>query len=163
MERITLSPDPLNFLASLVGDVLDGLTVMELWAGEAKVTDRLLSEGASRALCVDPEPPEDRVERDEIVWIPTDPMNVLGEDRGDDVGLVHVAVPEDVETTVKDVLETLPRTKYLERNCLVVLAERPYDRVQLSNFDQFEEIDTRRFDDLQLTVTQMIDPMAAGF
>ncbi len=157
--RMVPSPDGLNFLASLLKDVLDGLTLLDLWAGRGQVSDRLLDEGASRALCVDPEPPEDRIERDEMIWIPTDPLSVLSEDRGDDVGLVYSAAPDEADFTNRDVLNGLKETRFLERNCLVILAERPFNRTQLQNFKLFEEIESRKVGDVQLTVAQMIDPM----
>lgn len=154
------TPDRLlNALMDRVKGVLDGLTVVELYAGRGRVSDRCLKEGADRAVCVDPEPPEDRLEREHMVWITMDPLDFFGEPRVEGVGLVYSRPPFGSRLN-PEVVEQLPGAPGLETNCLVVLEDPAWNPTRMEDVPFLTLIDEIRVDDLRLVLSQMVDPMA---
>lgn len=160
-ERRPTPDNALNALSDLLRDVLEGLTVVELFAGRGRVSKRFLQEGAQRAVCVDAEPPADRGEAEGLIWLEMDVMDFLGEQRVRDVGLIYSAPPYGSEWN-KNVLQTLPELTILQRNCLVLLEEATWDHTSMREFSRFEVVETFEFNDTRITVTQMVDPMEPG-
>jgi len=148
--------DALNALSDLLGDVMEGLTMVELYAEGATVSDRFLTEGVERAVCVNAEPPEDRLERDGLVWLPMDPVDFLEEERVKDVGLVYSSPPYDSELN-KEILNLLPDSPIIAENCLVILEEATWSHTRLEDYGRYQTIESYRFDEVKISVTQMIE------
>lgn len=155
-ETIPTPDNALNALSELLRDILEGLTVVELFAGSGRVSQRFLQEGAAKAVCVDDEPPEDHVEMDGMVWITMDVMDFLEQDRVQDIGLVYSAPPYGSDYNRK-VLERLPSLESLQKNCLVILEEPTWHQTPLKEFPGFEEVETFQFKETKITVTQMVE------
>lgn len=153
-------PDALNALADLLGDVLEGLTMVELYARRGTVSNRFLTEGVERAVCVGKESSEDRIEADGLVWIPMDPVDFLDEERVQDVGLVYSSPPYDSELN-KDILNALPDSPIIAQNCLVLLEEATWNHTRIEDFGRYQPIESYRFDEVKITVTQMLDEPVA--
>jgi 16S rRNA G966 N2-methylase RsmD len=149
-------PDALNALADLLEDVLEGLTMVELFARRGTVSSRFLSEGVERAVCITEDPPEDRAEQEGLVWLPMDPVDCLSEQRVQNVGLVYSKPPYESEKN-KEVLEKLPDSPMIAENCLVILEEATWSHTRIEDFGQYQKIEDYEFDDVKITVTQMLD------
>lgn len=158
-ERPKTPPDALNALSDLLGDVLGGLTMVELYPRDAAISIRFLTEGVDRAVCVTEEPPEERPDEDGLVWLPMDPVEFLNEERVKDVGLVYSAPPYDSDLN-KDILNALPTSPIITENCLVILEEATWSHTRIEDFGRYQTIETYEFDDVKITVTQMLDEPA---
>jgi 16S rRNA G966 N2-methylase RsmD len=145
----------LNAIANLLGEVLDGLTIVELFAGSGRVGKRLLKEGAKTAVCVDSNPAEGHAEDDSMVWIKMDALQFLEEERVRNVGLVYSAPPPG-EDYNRRVLELLPQLESIENNCLVILEEPTWDHTPLQNYPRYALIEDYEFGTTRIAVTQLI-------
>lgn len=138
--------------------MLEGLTIVELFAGRGKVSERLMNVGAEQAVCVDDDPPEDKIEMDGIVWIPLDVFDFLSEERVQEVGLVYSAPPYGSDLN-RDVLGDLKAAPFLEKNCIVIIEEATWDHTNMKNFETFEVIEDREFGETRIVITQMVSAM----
>lgn len=154
------TPDrALNSLMDRLQGILDGLTAVELYAGRGRASARLLKEGAGQAVAVDPDPPEDRLERDGLVWIRMDPLEFFDEPRVQKVGLVYSRPPFG-EGLNREVLERLPAAPNLQANCLVILEEPAWNPTRVEDYPFLEPIDEIRVDEARVVLTQMVSPAA---
>ncbi len=145
----------LNAIASLLKEVLDGLTIVELFAGSGRVGKRLLKEGAKTAVCIDSSPPEEHAKGESMVWIKMDALQFLEEERVRNIGLVYSAPPPG-EDYNRRVLELLPRLENIENNCLVILEEPTWDHTPLQNYPSYSLIENYEFGTTRIAVTQLI-------
>lgn len=151
------TPDnALNALSSLLGDIVDDLTVVELFSQTGSPSKRFLREGASQAVCVAEEFPEEAIETEGLVRIPMDPLEFLDEQRVQDVGLVYSVPPYDSEDN-KAILEKIPNSQVIASNCLVILQEATWNHTRIEDFGYYSPIETYRFDTIQISVSQLLD------
>jgi len=158
-HSFTTPPNALNALADLLGDIIDQLTVVELFSRGGSVSKRFLQEGAERAVCVAEDPPDEKIEMDGLIWLPMDPLEFLQEQRVQDVGLIYSTPPHDTEFN-KEVLTLLPDSPIVAQNCVVILEEATWSHTRLDDYGRFSSIETYRFDDVHIAVTQMIETPA---
>lgn len=150
------TPDrALNALENLLGDVLEDLRVVHLFAGDGSVARRLLNAGARQAVCVEPDPPGSKLDAEGMVWIEMDPLEFFEEERVPDVGLVYVSAPEGTDLN-REVLEQLPRARNLVENCLVLVQEPTWNKLLLDNFPTYELIEDLEYTGTRIAVTQMV-------
>ncbi len=148
----------MNALADLLKDVLDGLTMVELYSKGGAISQRLMKVGVEKSVCVAKEPPEERVEQDKIIWVPMDPVKFMDEERVQDVGLIYSSPPEGVDQN-REVISRFRSAKMLAPNCLVVLEEPAWSYTKLDDYNFFEEIDVSDYDRTKITVAQMVSAM----
>lgn len=141
----------------MLKEILDGLTMVELFSKGGLVSQRFLNAGAERAVCVAEDPPEDKTEADGIVWLPMDPVEFMEEERVRDVGMVYSSPPDGADQN-REIIERLQSAKILENNCLIVLEEPAWNYTKLDDYAFLEEIDVSDYDRTKITVCQMISP-----
>lgn len=149
----------LNSLTNLLKDVLDGLTMVELFSKSGLVSQRFLNAGADKAVCVAEEPPEDKRDDEGIVWLPMDPVEFMEEERVQGVGMVYSSPAEGADDNRK-IIERLQSATILEDNCLVILEEPAWNYTKLDDYQFLEEIEVSDYDRTKITVCQMVSPMA---
>lgn len=148
----------LNALTNLLKDILDDLTLVELYSKGGTVSKRFLNQGASKAVCVTEDPPEDKVETEGLIWLPMDPVDFMEEERVQDVGLIYSSPPEGADENRK-ILERLLKAQILEDNCLVILEEPAWNYTKLDDYKFLEEIEVSDYDRTKITVCQMVSAM----
>lgn len=129
---------------------------MELFSKGGTVSQRFLSSGADKAVCVAEEPPQDRIEDDGIIWLPMNPVEFMEEERVRSVGLVYSSPPDGADRN-REIIDRLQSAKILEENCLVVLEEPAWNYTKLDDYQFLEPIDVSDYDRTKITVCQMVN------
>lgn len=158
-EREPTPERALNALTNLLKDVVEDLTMVELFSKGGTVSQRFLNIGTKRAVCVNEDPPEDAVEEDGIIWLPMDPVDFMEEERVRDVGLVYSS-PADGAEKNREIIDRLRSATILQDNCLVVLEEPAWNYTKLDDYNFLEQIDVSDYDRTKITVCQMVSPMS---
>jgi len=156
MDLRETSDDTLNALANLLGEILDDLTVVEMYSQTGEPSRRFLNEGASQAVCVAEEFPEEAVETEGLIRIPMEPTEFLEEQRVRDVGLVYSLPPYNSEQN-KTILNKIPESPAIASNCIVILQEATWNHTRIEDFGYYTPIKTYRFDTIQVSVSQLLD------
>lgn len=153
------TPDQaLNALTNLLKDVLDGLTLVELYPKSGIVSQRFLNAGAEQAVCVTEEPSDDHLDEDGMIWLPMDPVDFMEEERVQDVGMIYSSPPEGGDQN-REIIERLPRAQILQENCLVILEEPVWNYTIVEDYNYLEEIESNEYDRTRITVNQMVSAM----
>jgi hypothetical protein len=156
--REPTSDRALNALTNLLKDVIDGLTLVELYPKSGRVSQRFLNTGAKKAVCVTDETPENQVEEDGMIWLPMDPIEFMEEERVQDVGLIYSSPPEGADQN-REIIDRLLGAKFLQDNCLVILEEPAWNYTKLDDYKFLEEIEVSDYDRTKITVCQMVSAM----
>lgn len=157
-DRETTPERALNALTNLLDDVIDGITMVELYSKGGKVSKRFLNVGAEKSVCVSENPPKDKIEEDSIIWLPMDPLQFMEEERIQDVGLIYSSPPEGGDQNV-GIIERLRDAKILQDNCIVILEEPAWNYTKLDDYNYLEEIEVSDYDRTKITVAQMVSAM----
>lgn len=148
----------LNALTNLLKDVLDGLTMVELYPKSGIVSQRFLDAGAEQAVCVTDDKPEDPVDEDGMIWLPMDPVDFMEEERVQDVGMIYSSPPDGADQN-RDIIERLPKAQILQDNCLVILEEPVWNYTIVEDYNYLDEIEANEYDRTRVAVTQMVSAM----
>lgn len=106
-------------LRDMVRPVVEGLVVLELFAGTARVSMGLVEEGARQAFAVDQRETPDELP-EEIEWFQRDVDAFLNHGPPEPVGLVYLDPPYETDRYV-DLVETVSEADWLEPNGLIAV------------------------------------------
>ncbi len=157
-EREPTPEQALNALTNLLRDVLDDLTLVELYPKSGIVSKRFLDAGAEQAVCVTEDQPDDHLDEDGMIWLPMDPVDFMGEERVQDVGMIYSSPPDGADQN-REIIEQLPQAQILQENCIIILEEPVWNYTIVEDYNFLDEIEENEYDRTRVTVNQMVNPM----
>ncbi len=153
------TPDrALNSLTNLLNEVINNLTLGELYAKTGRVSQRFLDAGAAKAVCVTENSPSDKIDKEGMIWLPMNPVTFMEEERVQEVGLIYSSPPEGFEQN-REIIDRLREAKFLQDNSLVILEEPAWNHTQIDDYEFLEKIKVFDYDRTKITVCQMVSAM----